>query len=133
MISREEAVERIRNDGHPWKTVLNETVTMLQGNRLLHRQFFRAFNHGDTDALEDLITDDYALGNTGQRSPGQRDRAALMRMAGNRLESGEGPRSQMIDCVAEGDRVVHWSVNYPGDRCFVHCVRNGKLARTISL
>ena len=103
---------------------------MLGGNRLLNRQFTHAFNHGDTDVLKEIADDDFVhTSGGGNLIP----KAGLMLTARHRLDSGMGRHSQLVDCVAEGDRVVHWSANYPGDRCFGFRIENGKVAATIDL
>ena len=115
-------------------TVLNEAVASVQRTRAVYGQFVQAFNYGQTDVLKEIVPDDFVHHPFDRGSPKTVVRKPdLMRIAQQRLDTGNGPRTQIIDCVAEGDRVVDWSADWPGKRCFAFRFVNGKVASTVEV
>ena len=129
MISRDEAVERIRGVDHPWGVVLRQSVETLGSYRLVHHRFSDAFRNGREDVLNDVLADDYVHHNR----YGRHGKAALIRSALIRYENGEGQRVSSIDCVAEGNRVIHWTRNFPGAACLSGRLEGERLLESTEL
>ena len=129
LVSREEAVERVKRSDCPWGEVIYEAIDSIEANKSIVIRFARAFRSGDVDTLRDLTTHDYIHRSSPEKTA---NRLGLYKKAARNKSENWDPEPNAYDRITEGDLVASWPVALPNHQCLVYRLSGDRISETLN-